>query len=180
METFHDLLIKRHSIRKYTDEPIEAEDVKLILEAGLLAPTSKSSRSWSFVAVDDPDMLSRLAQCKPLGALPLSRCKLAIVVCGGPEVSDPWIEDASVAAAFMHLQAEALGLGSCWVQIRGRFTADDIPSEEYVQELLGIPETRPVVCILTVGYKDEERRPVDTSKLLWEKVHIGQWNPAQE
>lgn len=180
MENFHELLVRRHSIRKYTDEPIAAEDVKLILEAALLAPTSKSSRAWQFVAVDDPGMLERLAQCKPAGAMSVGRCKLAIVVAGDPTKSGPWIEDASVAAAFMQLQAEDLGLGSCWVQVRGRFTADGIPSEEYVQELLGMPDTMPVVCIMTFGHKDEQRRPVDTSKLLWERVHIGQWNPAQE
>lgn len=179
METLHELLLKRRSIRRYTDEPVSAEDVKLIFEAGLLAPTSKSSRSWQFVAVEDPDMLSRLAQCKPMGAAPVERCKLAIVVLGSPELSDPWIEDASIAAAYMQLQAEDLGLGSCWIQVRGRFTADDIPSEEYVQQLLGIPETLSVLCILTFGHKNEERKSVDPSKLLWEKVHIGQWKPTE-
>ena len=177
MENFHEMLVRRHSIRKYTDEPISAEDVKLILEAALLAPTSKSSRSWQFIAVDDASMLERLAQCKPMGGAPISRCRLAIVVAGDPTLSDPWIEDASIAAAYMQLQAEDLGIGSCWIQVRGRFTADDIPSEEYVQELLGMPDTLPVLCIMTFGYKAEERRPVDTSKLLWEKVHVGQWQP---
>ena len=46
--TLHELLLQRHSIRRYTDEPIDAEDVKTILEAGLLAPTSKNGRSWDF------------------------------------------------------------------------------------------------------------------------------------
>lgn len=180
MESFHDLLVRRHSIRKYTSQPIPADDVRMILEAALLAPTSKSSRSWQFVAVDDPSMLERLAGCKPVGAAPIGRCTLAVVVAADPTLSDPWVEDASIAAAFMQLQAEALGLGSCWIQVRGRFTADGIPSEEYVQQLLGMPDTIPVLCIVTFGFKDEERRPVDTSKLLWEKVHIGQWNPVQQ
>ena len=177
MENFHDLALRRRSIRRYTDEPISADDVKLILEAGLLAPTSKSSRSWQFVCVDDPDMLTRLADCKPMGAAPIARCKLAIVVAGNPELSDPWVEDASIAAAFMQLQAEDLGLGSCWIQVRGRFTSEGIPSEEYVQEQLGMPGELPVVCILTFGDKDEVRREVDPSKLLWERVHIGKWTP---
>ena len=33
---FHELIINRRSIRKYTDEPISPEDVKLILESALL------------------------------------------------------------------------------------------------------------------------------------------------
>lgn len=177
MENFHNLALRRRSIRRYTDEPISADDVKLILEAGLLAPTSKSSRSWQFICVDDPDMLTSLAGCKPAGATPIARCKLAIVVAGNPELSDPWVEDASIAAAFMQLQAEDLGLGSCWIQVRGRFTSDGIPSEEYVQELLGMPGELPVVCILTFGHKDEVRHEVDPSRLLWERVHIGKWTP---
>lgn len=177
MTSFHDLAVTRHSIRKYTSEPLEAEDVQLILEAALLAPTSKSSRSWQFVVVDDRDMLARLAECKPAGAAPISRCPMAVVVLGDPAKSDPWIEDASIAAEFMQLQAADLGLGSCWIQVRGRQTADGLWSEDYVRRLLEIPEELQVLCIMTFGHKDEERRPVDTSKLLWEKVHIGKWTP---
>ena len=45
MENFHDLLLNRRSIRKYTDEPVDPQDLKLILEAALTAPSSKSGRS---------------------------------------------------------------------------------------------------------------------------------------
>lgn len=173
--SFHDLIINRRSIRRYTDEPVAADDVRLILEAGLMAPTSKSSRSWQFIAVDDKDMLQRLAQCKPLGAVPIGACPLAIVVVGDSTKSDPWIEDASVAAIMMQLQAADLGLGSCWIQVRGRMTADQTLSEEYVAELLGIPEHLNTLCIITIGHKDEQRKPIDPSRLEWEKVHIGSW-----
>lgn len=179
MKDFHELLVNRRSIRRYTSEPLTAEQVRLILEAGLLAPTSKSGRPWQFIAVEDKEMLKRLADCKPVAAHPIADCALAVVVAVDQTKSDPWIEDASIAAAYMQLQAADLGLGSCWIQIRGRFTADEIPSDEYVQELLGIPEEFPVVCILTFGHKNEERKSVDTSKLLWEKVHIGTWKAVE-
>ena len=52
MENFHQMLLERHSIRRYTDRPIDGEDVKTILEAALLAPTSKNARSWQFVVVE--------------------------------------------------------------------------------------------------------------------------------
>lgn len=172
---FHQLLIERRSIRRYTSEKIDPEAVKLILEAGLLAPTSKSSRAWQFVVVEDEDMLTRLSECKAMGAAPIGRCPLAVVVAVDSTATEPWIEDASVAATMMMLQASALGLGSCWIQIRDRFTADGTPSNEYVQEALGIPETCPIVCIMTFGHKDEERKPQDLEKLKWENVHIGKF-----
>ena len=175
MDNYHNLCINRRSIRKYTDQPISPEDVKTIIEAGLMAPTSKSARAWQFIVIEDRDMMARVAELKPQYQVSLKTAPLAIVVGVDTTRTDPWIEDASVAATFMQLQAADLGLGSCWVQVRGRYTADDTPSEDYLQELLGIPETVSIVCVLTFGHKDEERRPIDTDKLLWENVHIGKW-----
>lgn len=173
--TIHELLLQRHSIRRYTDEPIDAEDVKTILEAGLLAPTSKNARSWDFVVVDNPEVLRRLEHLKPSYATSLSTAPLAVVVTVSPEKSEAYIEDATCAAMFMHLQAADLGLGSCWIQVRGRDTADNEPSENYVRDMLGIPYDMVVECIMTFGHSAETRKPVDPAKLKWEKVHIGTW-----
>lgn len=175
MENFHEMLLKRHSIRRYTDRAIDADDVKTILEAALLSPTSKNARSWQFVAVEDPNTLRRLSECKPVYATSIKDARLAVVVTTDPELSEAYIEDASVAAAFMHLQAQALGLGSCWVQVRGRMSADGEPSEDVVRDILGIPHNMVVECIVTFGYPAEERKPVDPAKLKWEKVHLGTW-----
>ena len=175
MENLRDLLLIRHSIRRYTDKPIDAEHVKTILEAGLLAPSSKNARSWQFVAVENPDVLARLAECKPNYAASVKNARLAVVICTDPTLSEAYIEDATVAGTLMHLQAADLGIGSCWVQVRGRFAADGEPSENIVRETLGIPDDMVVECIMTIGHPDEERRPVDPEKLLWEKVHIDNW-----
>lgn len=180
MENFHDLLINRRSIRRYTDEPIDADQVRLILEAALMSPTSKSIRPWQFVVVEDRDMLERLSGCKDNYAASIAKAPLAVVVTGDITKSDAWIEDCSIAAVLMQLQAQDLGLGSCWVQVRDRYKGDETPSEEYVREALGIPENFGVLCIVTFGHKDEQRRPIDPAKLLWEKVHIGSWKQTEE
>lgn len=173
--SFHDMLLKRHSIRKYTEEDIDADDIKMIIEAGLLAPTSKNSRSWSFTVVDDPDTLQQLAKSKPMFATPIERSKVAIVVSGNPEQSDVWIEDASIAAAYMQLQIEALGLGSCWIQMRNRMCDDDTTASECVKNLLNMGGEQQVVCVISVGHKAEERKPANPDKLKWEQVHVGVW-----
>ena len=116
-----------------------------------------------------------LGGCKPAGAVSVTRCPLAIVVAVDSTKSEAWMEDASVAASYMQLQAASLGLGSCWVQVYGRFTADGTPADQFVQETLGIPETCSVLCIVTFGHADEIRKPQDTEKLKWENVHIGRW-----
>lgn len=175
MKNFHDLIVNRRSIRKYKDEEIPAEKVKTIMEAALMAPTSKNSRPWQFVLVEDSAKLEALSKCKEGGAMPLTHCALAIVVAVDVEASDPWIEDAAIAATYIQLQAQDLGLGSCWIQIRGRYTANDLESETYVQNILEMPDTILPICIITLGYPDEEKKPQNTEKLLWEKVHIGSW-----
>lgn len=180
MENFHELLINRRSIRRYTDQPVDPEQVRLILEAALMSPSSKSVRPWQFVVVEDKEMLEKLSQCKANYATSIASAPLAIVVTADTTRSDIWTEDASIAAILMQLQAADCGLGSCWVEVYQRFTADGIPSDEYVREQLGIPEEFGVLCIITIGHKDEERKPVNTDKLQWEKVHIGFWKTGAE
>jgi len=175
MTSFHDLITNRRSIRRYTDEEISAEDVKTIMEAALMAPTSKSSRPWQFVIVEDSARLEALSKCKEAGAMPIAKAPLAIVVAVDVEASDPWIEDAAIAATYIQLQAQDLGLGSCWIQIRGRYTDNDLESETYVQNVLDMPDTILPVAIITVGHPDEEKKPQNLEKLLWEKVHINEW-----
>ncbi len=175
MNNFHDLIVNRRSIRRFTEEEVSAEDVKTIMEAALMAPTSKNSRPWQFVLVEDHAKLEALSKCKESGAHPIAGCALAIVVACDVEVTDPWIEDASIAATFIQLQAADLGLGSCWIQVRGRYTENDLESETYVQNILEMPDTILPVCIIAIGHKAEERKPQDIAKLLWEKVHIGTW-----
>lgn len=175
MENLHQLLLNRRSIRKYTDEPVDPQDVRLILEAALTAPSSKSVRPWQFVVVEDKEMLDRLGKCKPNYATSIANAPLAVVVTADITKSDAWIEDASIAAVFMQLQATDLGLGSCWVEVRDRYGADGEPAEDYVRQALGIPEEFGVLCIISIGHINEQRRPIDPEKLLWEKVHIGTW-----
>jgi nitroreductase len=94
---------------------------------------------------------------------------------GDSGISDTWVEDASTASIFMQLQAEDMNVGSCWCQVRNRLTEDGHESEQYVRELLDIPSQFGVLSIIGFGYKDQERKPLDESGLLWEKVHIGRF-----
>lgn len=173
---FSELITKRRSIRKFTDEPIKPEDVELIFKAGLKAPSSKNAKPCYFIAVEDKELLSKLSQSKKMGAKLIADSSLSIVVAADPFTSSVWIEDASIAAIMMQLQAEDLGLGSCWVQIRGRFTAEETPSEEYIKELLDIPMQLQVLCVLSFGHKAQEKSPIDDDNLAWDKVHIGKFS----
>ena len=75
----------------------------------------------------------------------------------------------------IQLQAEDLGLGSCWVQVRERYTADGIPANEYIHELLGLPLPLQVLSVIAIGHKGMERKPFDESRLQWEKVYLNKY-----
>ena len=175
MHSFTSLITNRQSTRKFKDELLSPEQMGSILKAALMAPTSKNASSWQFIVVEDKNMLKQLSGCKKQGAVFLNGCALAIVVLGDASQTDVWIEDASIAAICMQLQAEDLGLGSCWCQVRGRLMEDGYESEQYVRELLDIPRHFGVLAIIGFGHKDQERKPSDKSPLLWEKVHIGKF-----
>lgn len=175
MKDFSELIKTRRSMRQFTDELLSGDDVKLLLRAALMAPSSKGLHSYEFIVVEDKETLAALSQCKQMGSDFLAGAPLAIVVLADPAVSDVWIEDASVAATHILLQAEDLGLGACWIQVRNRQTADGRPAEEIVKSLLGIPEERGVVCIVAVGHKGMERKPQNEERLKWERVHLGKF-----
>jgi nitroreductase len=70
------------------------------------------------------------------------------------------------------LVATSIGLGSCWIQIRNRDHSPEKSAEEYVKEILGIPDPYRVLCILAVGYPAEEKKPIPKGELPYSKIHL--------
>ena len=176
MNSFSELIGIRRSHRKFTDEPVDADSLRLIMRSALMAPSSKGLHSYEFVVVSDKEQITALSASKAQGAEFLADAPMAVVVLGNPAVSDAWIEDASVASTMMMLQAEDLGLGACWVQIRERKDADGNAAEDNVRSLLGIPREMRVLCIVALGHKGMERKPQNEDRLKWEKVHQDRWS----
>ena len=172
MTDFKDLAQLRRSHRKFTDEEINPDDVQAILRAALMSPTSKSQRAWQFVVVEDKTDIEKLADAKDLGSQFMKGAPLAIVVLGDPMKNDCWIEDGSIAAVSMQYQAEELGLGSCWVQMRGRGLTDGTTADEVIRGILDIPDNFNTLCIIAFGHKADERKPQNEDNLKWENVHV--------
>lgn len=167
-----ELFYKRRSIRKFTDKPIEAEKLDRIMQAALLAPSSKSVYPCEFVIINEKEINEKLSVCKPFGAGFLKNTNCSIIVAGDVNKSDVWIEDCAIAASFIQLQAEKEGLGTCWIQIREREHNDDQSAESYIQEVLTIPSNIKVLAIIAIGYKDGEKAGRDETHLKKEKLHI--------
>lgn len=170
-----ELLKQRRSTRKYKDLPVEKTALDKILKAALLAPSGKNIMPLEFVVIDDKATLLKLETCKHPGAVALKTSPLAIIVIGDTEKSDVWVEDASIASILIQLEAEALGLGSCWIQIRKRQSKTGENSEDAVRKLVGIPENYGVLSIIALGHKDETLKAYDESNLNFSKVHYAKY-----
>lgn len=175
MKSFSELIKLRRSMRKFTEEELSQDQVVALMKAALMAPTSKRTNAWQFVVVDDKDTLKALSLCKAQASQFIADAALAVVVTADPLASDVWIEDASIASVYLQLQAEDLGLGSCWVQVRERFTASGISSNDYVHDVLDLPLQLQVLSIIAIGHKGMERKPFDESHLQWEKIHLNKY-----
>jgi len=175
MTEFKDLAQMRRSHRKFTEQEIDAEDVRLIMRAALMSPTSKGQRAWQFVVVDDKTDIEKLADAKDLGSQFLKGAPLAVVVLGDPTENDCWVEDGSIAAISMQYQAEDLGLGSCWVQMRGRGLSDGTPADTVIRGILDIPDELNCLCVVAIGHWTDERKPQSEDKLKWENVHLNRF-----
>ncbi len=167
-----DLLRQRRSIRKFTDKKIETEKINILKEALVRSPTSKNSKPWTFIFVEDKEMLRKLSRSKPHGSSFLSGAPLGIVICGDSEKSDVWVEDCSIASIIVQLAAQSIGLGSCWIQIRKRQYNDTRSSEAYIQGLLGIPENRHVESVIAIGYPAHTRAGAADNELDYHKIRM--------
>ncbi len=167
-----DILRRRRSIRKYREDRIEPEKIEQLIKAALLAPSSRNLKPWEFIVVDDRDLLKKLAESKEHGSAFLKGAALGIVVMADPEKCDVWIEDTSIASIILHLMAESMGLGSCWIQIRARRHDAQQMAEDYIKDLLNIPDKYQVESIIAVGYPAEQKSPHSESEIQYSKVYL--------
>ena len=167
-----DTILHRRSVRQYTDAPIPPQTLDAILYAGLAAASSKNRKPWEFILVQNRDTLDQLCQCRPGAGNLLGGCQAAIVVAADAELVDVWVEDCASAITQMHLAADALGVGSCWLQVRLRKAPDgEQDTQDVVRKALGIPEKYGVMAILTLGMPASHPGVKQISDLPLEKIH---------
>ncbi|MCJ8342308.1 MAG: nitroreductase family protein [Cetobacterium sp.] len=167
--------LSRRTIRKYRDVKIENFKVNEILRTALVSPSGKNTQPYEFIVVENKDILKELSTCKKMGAQMLENAPLAIVVLGNPKLTDTWIEDCSIVSTIIQLKSYELGLGSCWIQTYGRFTSEGISSEEYIRNLLNIPENLHVLNIVSIGYPAESKRSYSDEDMDFSKVNYDKY-----
>lgn len=172
----------RRSIRKYIDKPVEEDKILHLTESARLAPSGSNTQPTHFIIVKSDLTRGKLSQVSHNQKWMLSapvfivcvadiRCRIKddvpihIDECSPEEEVKQIIRDASISIEHLVLEAESLGLSTCWV---AWFT------QEEIRPILNIPADKYVVSIITLGYSDEmpKARP---RKSLNEMVHYENW-----
>lgn len=163
MNSFLELAQARQSDRAYeAGKPIEREVLDRILEAGRLAPSACNGQPWHFTVVTEPSLLHDVAKAtSSIGLNRFVKDSAALVLitleptnitsrlgCNIKDKDFP-IMDLGIAASYITLAAEDEGVGSC---ILGWF------DEKKIKELVGIPQNRRLMLIVSLGYTSKPKR----------------------
>jgi len=158
-----DLLKHRKSIRDFLDRPVEREKIMMCLQAARLAPSASNSQPWKFIVVDDRQLKDKLCKAAFSGIYSFnSFCKTAPVIVvivsekskflariGGMfRGTQYYLIDIGIAGEHLVLQAEDLGLGTCWI---GWF------DEGAVKSMLNVPEQKKIDVLIALGYYDRQK-----------------------
>lgn len=157
---------QRRSIRKFKHGAmIPQQDIDMMLEAAMMAPSAANSRPWEFVVVKNKDVFQEIMEVHPYTGM-LADASLAIVVCGRPDLqtapllSGYWPQDCGAATENLLLQAAELGYGSVWCgaypnqeRVDGLRRVLDVTSVPVAVVAIGIPDEQPAAR----GFYDRER-----------------------
>lgn len=153
---FSELAETRYSVRKFTDKPIDSDDMNKILTAGNVAPTGCNNQPQRIYVITSPEKIEVLNQ--------VSKCIFGAktVLLFAYDTSEDWknpledgvhsgVQDVSIVATHIMLQAWEIGVGTCWVNY---FSPSRLKKE------MGLPENEEPVLLMPIGYPAEDSEPI--------------------
>ncbi len=161
----YSLLLKRYSTRKFSSKKVEREKIIKCIEAARIAPSACNSQPWRFIVIEEPGLKNKIAEIATSGIYGiinkfLKDSPCIIIVLADKEKfiaqvgayimnTDYYLIDIGIACEHLVLQAEELGLGTCYI---GYF------NEKGIRRILNIPKKYKIVLLIAVGYPDEKER----------------------
>ena len=166
-----DAIRTKRAVRKFSDQRLSEDVIRVILNAGRRAQSSKNNQGWQFIAIQDKAILKSLSECGEWAGH-LAGAVLAIaILTPDPKEKFQTMFDAGQAAAFMQLAAWELGVGSCPASIY---------DPQRARAILGFPSEWHLRIALSFGYPLEEKEitaaPQKGGRLGFDEVvHWDRW-----
>lgn len=152
------IIKQRRSIRNYSEQKVNEEDLNDILEAMRLSPTWKNKQCFEIIIVNDKNVqkaIGEIVKNNPCENA-YTNATYTLLLIANPEKSGNrdgkpyYMADSAIAMEHAILTATSLGLATCWVGV--------FP-EEQLKELLNIPSEYRIVALTPIGYANEEVQP---------------------
>ncbi|MCD8241651.1 MAG: nitroreductase family protein [Lachnospiraceae bacterium] len=172
-------IMERRSTRKYNEKPVSEEQLSDIVEAGRFAPTGGNSQTVHFVVITNAEIRKELRglvkdafarmelqegqYASIQNAIRLSKrgtyafdyhAPILIVVANRKGYPNA-MADSACALQNMMLEAESLGVGSCW--INQLHWLDENPTIREFLKPLGISGEETICGALALGNYDEKQ-----------------------
>jgi len=163
-------ILKRRSIRQYTNQEISDEIVGKLLEAAMSAPSAGNERLWHFVVVREKSILEKLSNTHRNAGM-IKDAQVAIIVCADLNLEikkGMWMQDCSAATENILIEVEENNLGAVWV---GLYPRED--RVEYVRRLFNLPDNIVPLSVVPVGYPAEKFDTPD--RFDRSRVHYEKW-----
>ena len=145
---FENVIRKRQATRKFSNQVVEKEKINNILEAGRIAPTAKNVQPIKIYVVESSEGLEKIDKASPCRY----NAPIVLLVCGDKEQAfskgehSTYEMDACIVATHMMLEATNQELDNIWVEMF---------DENILREEFSIPNNLVPVCLLPIGYRDE-------------------------
>jgi len=162
-------IVQRRSVRSFTSQPVEKEQIERIIEAGRLAPSAKNRQEWRFIYIQKKETRQKMMEAA-FSQDYVGQAPVIVAVCTTnidyrmPNGQASYPIDLAFAASHMVLQAVHEGLGTCCI------TTFD---EQEVRDVLTAPFSMRIVLLILIGYANEtpEPTPRKSLKLVSGKDH---------
>jgi nitroreductase len=174
---FQELVQNRRSVRKYLEKPVEREKILACIESARLAPSAENVQPWRFLIIDDPGLKARFAGEVFSGIYFPTRfaasAPVLILMLARPDILADrlgkqvqgvsyYLIDSGIAGEHLALQAEELGLGTCWI---GWFNI------RRTRKFFKIPRKYKIIAIFSLGYFKEkplhEKKRKPLGEIAW-------------
>ncbi|MDC7228059.1 MAG: nitroreductase family protein [Spirochaetales bacterium] len=163
-----EIIAKRRSIRKFTEQSLSEKEINTLIQAGMNAPSARNTQPWHFMVLKNKDTIKKIVEICPNGSM-LKGADTALLVLGDMnDTDDYFIIDCAAAVQNILLAAADEEIGACWIGVYPRQ-----PRIEGLKKLFNLPDKIFPHSLIALGKPAESKSP--NSNFRKERVHYEKW-----
>lgn len=177
-------ILKRRSVRKFTEDAVTDEELRQIFEAVRWSPSWANTQTWEFIVIRDKELIAKItgtySEKNPAtkgslaaSALIVACTKTGIAGCyDGKQmtaISNWELFDLGIAVQTLCLKAHELGLGTVVVGLM---------NHEACEKILAIPEGHKVIAVIPVGRPAASPKEGPSRKTISEFVFLNTYDKS--